>query len=111
MKAYDAHQVVLSTSRSAQPVEPLIAQEMEKRAKKEKKVRKEAREARGETVGRSLLQASQDLVTATRDAMTMHRSLHRQIMERLKALDGNDSGDDFELDEDESDETSSSLDD
>lgn len=91
-------------------MEPLIAQEMEKRAKKEKEVRKEAREARGETVGRSLLQASQDLVTATRDAMTMHRSLHRQIMERLKALDGNGSGDDFEL-EDESDETSSSLDD
>jgi hypothetical protein len=93
VKAYEEHQVVLATPKNAAPVEPLIAQEMDKRAKKEKQQRKEAKEARGETVGKSLLQASQDLVTATKDAMTMYRSLHRAIMDKLENNHGYISSD------------------
>ena len=93
VKAYEEHQVALATPKNAAPVEPLIAQEMDKRAKKEKQQRKEAKEARGETVGKSLLQASQDLVTATKDAMTMYRSLHRKIMDKLEENHGHLSSD------------------
>lgn len=108
IKSYEEHQVVLATPKNAAPVEPLIAAEMAKRAKKEKQQRKEAKEARGETVGKSLLQASQDLVTATKDAMTMYRSLHRKIMEKLEENHGHLSSDDSSTSVSEYEDSSSS---
>lgn len=87
VKAYNDHQILLSTSKKgAKAAEPLIAEDLEKRAQKERQTRNEAREARGETVGKSLLQASQDLVKATRDAMTMYQSLHQSVMQRLERV-------------------------
>lgn len=78
------HQQIVQQEDANQPVEPLIAQQMEERATKEKEARKEAKETRGETVGKALLKASQELVKATKDAMTMYGQLHAIALERVE---------------------------
>ncbi len=83
--AYDNHQVLDSKD---PPTEPLIAEEMAARAEKEKANRERGKEARGQTVGKSLLKASQDLVKATRDAMRMYSELHRRALAELEDTEG-----------------------
>lgn len=77
-------QQIVQQENADEPVEPLIAQQMEERAAKEKQARKEAKEVRGETVGKALLKASQELVKATKDAMTMYAQLHAIALERVE---------------------------
>jgi hypothetical protein len=83
VREYDRHQIV-QQEQGDQPVEPLIAEQMEARAVKEKQARKNTKEARGETVGKALLKASQDLVQATKDAMKMYAQLHARALERVE---------------------------
>lgn len=83
-KAYDDHQLI----KGDEPAEVLIADKMEQHAEKEKADRLKAKEARGETVGKSLLKASQDLVKATRDAMRMYADLHRRAMAEIEEHEG-----------------------
>lgn len=100
---YERHQII-QQEQSDQPVEPLIAEQMEARAAKEKKARMDAKEARGETVGKALLKASQDLVQATKDAMKMYGQLHSRALEHVEnnfghlssSSEGEQSSSDFE---------------
>jgi hypothetical protein len=90
VNAYKQHQI-LQQARADEPVEPLIAEQMEARAANEKQARKEAKEARGETVGKSLLKASNELVQATKDAMKMYAQLHARALERVEETHGHHS--------------------
>lgn len=107
--AYLAHQVIVP----AGPVEPLIAEEMEKRDKEEKRARQEVKEARGQTIGNSLLKASNQIMQATKEASKMYLSLHRQVMDKLEDLHGyqspsEDTTEVSEYSESESEESTSS---
>lgn len=92
LDACEQHQILLQEGEQQQPAVALVAEQMQAKAEKEKKARQGAREARGETVGKSLLKASSDLVEATKKAMDMFSSLHHQVMSRIE-LSSDDSSD------------------